>query len=101
MTTKAPPEVVRPPELPWVAKVPVPVPIVKPGNVVGRLLTFFDVYGDGTAYKAVTIGRESQKILGHLPDAIHFKLKEGKIDVDSCYRFIVADIVNELHKNGY
>jgi hypothetical protein len=101
MTTNSPPASVRAPGLPKIAKVSVPVSILKPGNVVGHLLTFFEIYSDGTTYKAVAISSDSHKVLGHLPDAIHFDIQEGKaVNVDTCYRFIVADLLNALRKEG-
>lgn len=92
---------VQTPELAKIAKVSVPVPIHKPGNVVGHLLTFFEVYSDGGTYKAVPLCSPAHKAVANLPDTICFGIKEGRaVDLNSCYWFIVADIISELRKEG-
>lgn len=85
-----------------IALVSIPVPFRKPGNITGRLLTFFEVHSDGAMFRAIPLSSLHHKTLTNLPESISFLVEDGNIvEMDNFYSQLVEEIAKELQKLGH
>ena len=78
----------------------VSVPYRQPGNVIEHIPISFEVYQDGSLFKANAIVSEEKARLINLPAYIQFKVKGGKTYCKNAkYKFVAFDIFKELQRN--